>query len=410
MNLFEETLAYLEETGKVAKVEESVMAQLRSPQKTLGWSLPIKMDDGLLKVFQAYRVQYNDARGPFKGGLRYHPQVDIDEVKALALMMAIKCAVIDIPYGGGKGGVTVDPKQLSKGELERLSRAFSRALSKDIGTHMDIPAPDVNTTSEIMGWMVDEYEKIVGRHDNGVFTGKPLSMGGSAGRDEATGRGGLYALVELCQKMGWKHEDVTVAIQGFGNVGYHGARLMHEQGFRIVAVSDSKATVFQIDGLDVAALEAHKKETGSVAGFAGADTKPVDAVLEVEATVLVPAALENQIRLDNVESIKVKAILELANGPVSSEADAVLEKRGVTVVPDVLANSGGVAVSYFEWVQNINGYYWTAAEVAEKLEKKMHTSFAASWERKDRYSTSLRTGSYALALERIGEALKSRGL
>lgn len=410
MNLFDETLEYLAASGDVAKLDRAIVNILRAPKKSIGVTIPLRMDSGDIKVFEGFRVQYNDARGPFKGGLRFHPQVDLTEVKALALMMAIKCAVANIPYGGAKGGITVNPKELSGGELERLSRAFIRAIARDIGTFVDVPAPDVNTNAEIMAWMVDEYEAIVGRHERGVFTGKPLSLGGSLGREEATGRGGLYALQELATRMGLRAEDTRVAIQGFGNVGMHAARLMHHEEYRIVAVSDSKCTIYHEEGLNISEVILHKKTTGSLSHYSLAKTLGPDEVLYLPVDVLVPAALENAIHSGNVERIAARYIIELANGPIAAEADSVLRAKNVVIVPDVLANAGGVTVSYFEWVQNIGGYYWSEQEVAEKLKRQMSDAFEAVWVKKLEYSTDFRTAAYIVALERIGDAMKVRGV
>lgn len=399
-------LKQLEKTKKVVNLEENIYEQLKSPQKFLAVSIPVKMDNGKIKVFQGFRSQFNDARGPFKGGIRFHPQVNESEVKALSMWMAWKTAVINIPLGGGKGGVIVNPKELSVGELERLSRGYINAIWQFIGPNTDVPAPDVYTDPRIMGWMIDEYEKLIGRHAPGVITGKPLSVGGSKARSYATAQGGFYVLREAIKKLGLKNGKV--AIQGFGNAGASMAKILVENDYRVVAVSDSKGGIFNAKGLDIKKLFAHKEKTGTVINFA--DAKNIkEAVLEQAADILVLAALENSVTAENAAEIKAHLIIELANGPITLDADEILFGAGATVIPDILANAGGVAVSYFEQTQNAYNYYWEEDEVLQKLEKLMVASFNEVWERKEKYKSDLRLGAYALAVERVAQAMKDRG-
>ncbi len=408
-NPFQNAMAQLSAAAKVMQLEEPVLKALQKPQRVLEVSIPVKMDDGSTKVFSGYRVQYNDARGPFKGGIRYHWDTNLHEVKALSFWMAMKCAVVGIPYGGGKGGITVTPKELSTGELERLSRGWVQAMFQYIGPWKDVPAPDVYTTPQIMSWMVDEYSKLAGQWTPAAFTGKPIEIGGSEGRMFSTSQGGYYVLEELAKKMKFVPRRTTVAIQGFGNVGAFAAEIFHKAGYVIVAVSDSRGGVVNMKGLDVAALWKHKEKTGSVAGFAG--TKAIDnkKILELPVDLLVPSALESVITEKNAGRIKAKAILEMANGPTTPEADIKLFKRGIPVVPDILANAGGVTGSYFEWVQNLNGDRWSEEEVLKKLKPIMVTSFNEVWDKSAKHKVNLRTGAYILAIDRIAKAMKLRG-
>ncbi len=411
VNPFASAMKQLDRAVKhLPKEDQPFVDILRLPQRQVQARLPVRMDDGSVKVFEGYRVQYDNHRGPFKGGIRFHPQTDIDEVKALSFWMAIKCAVVGVPYGGGKGGVTVDPKKLSTLELERLSRAWVKAMEPVIGVDKDIPAPDVNTNGQIMAWMVDEYANLNGQYIPGVFTGKPVSLNGSAGREPATGQGGFYALQEVAERKGWKPSDVRIAIQGFGNVGTFFAYLAHDAGFRIVAVSDSRGAIYQKDGFDPRQIMAHKTKTGSVKGFAGATDMDSDAVLSVDCDVFVPAALENALTKDTAPDVKASVVIELANGPTTPEGDAIFEKKGVLVVPDVLANAGGVSVSYFEWVQNRQGYYWSEQEVLAKLEPLMKDAFRAVWNEHEKRSIPMRTAAFVLAVQRIVNAIKLRGV
>lgn len=409
VNPFQTALKQLEQAAVALKLSPDVLGVLKRPDRILSVSLPIKMDDGQLKVFEGYRVQFNNARGPYKGGLRFHPQVNMDEVKALSLWMAIKNAVVNVPYGGGKGGITVDPKKLSPSELEKLSRKFIDQIYKDIGPEVDVPAPDVNTTPQIMGWMVDEYSKLVGKFTPAVITGKPLSLGGSQGREEATGFGGVEILKAAAKNFKLK-KGATVAIQGFGNVGKFFAELARQAGFKVVAVSDSKGGIYSPKGLDISKAAEWKKEKGALSGFPGTIDVSNEKLLELPIEVLVPAALENQLHKGNARKIKAKLIIEMANGPTTPEADAIFFRRRITVVPDVLSNSGGVATSYLEWVQNLSGNYWTKAEVLKKLAKFMDSAWHDVLASQKQYGVDLRTAAFILAVRRIIEAMKAKGM
>ncbi len=404
-NSFENAMKDMEKAGEVVNIPLESLEVLKKPKRVLNVTFPVKMDNGRIKYFEGYRVQYNDARGPTKGGIRFHPDVCLDEVKALAFWMVLKCAVVNIPYGGAKGGVTLNPKEYSATEIERVSRGYIRAVHSFIGPKVDIPAPDVYTNPQIMAWMLDEYEKIEGRHVPGVITGKPVEVGGSKGRDYATSMGGAYVLRSMKDITG---EDVTVAVQGFGNVGLNIARILSLWGYKIVAVSDSKGGIYDKDGLDVKGVIAQKESKGTVLGFSGTKKITNEELLELDVDVLIPSALENQITGHNAERVKAKIILEMANGPVSFEADEILRKHNVIVVPDILANAGGVTVSYFEWVQNISGSYWSEDEVLSKLEKIMSDSFMDVRESAGAFKTDYRTAAYIVALERILAAEKMR--
>ncbi len=394
---------FLERVGKKANVEKWMIKILSKPERVHKASLTIKMDDGSVETFQAYRVEYNTALGPAKGGIRFHPSVSEEEVTALAFWMAIKNAVMDLPYGGGKGGVAVNPKELSRGELERLSRAYVRAFWGVLGVDKDVPAPDVYTDAQVMAWMLDEYETLVGRREPGMITGKPIILGGSHVRSVATALGGIFVLEEAMKDVG---KIETAAVQGFGNAGSHAALFLQSMGIKVVAVSDSKGGVMDEEGLAVEEVIRVKREKGSVVGY---DAKQITnrELLELDVDLLVPAAVENVINKENARNIKARVILELANGPITPEADRILQEKGVIVIPDVLANAGGVTVSYFEWVQNRTGERWEEREVKEKLRKKMTKAYRDVRERAQDL-TGLREGAYILALERIGEALRWR--
>jgi glutamate dehydrogenase/leucine dehydrogenase len=419
-NPFTNTLEQLKKAADLINLDPDTHAILKVPYRTFQFSIPVKMDDNSWKVFEGYRVQYNNDRGPYKGGIRFHPQANIDEVKALAALMTWKTAVVNIPLGGGKGGIKVDPKKLSEGELERLSRGYVRAAKDFIGPDIDIPAPDVNTNPTIMGWMADEYSKLVGRPTPGVVTGKPLALGGSQGREAATGLGGFYLLQEVIKKLKINPKKARVVIQGFGNVGYHFSRFAHKEGYKIIAVSDSRGNIFDKRGrgLDPKHIINTKEGKGLASGCycigTVCDCENYTRVsdkklLEMPCDILVPAALENQITKENAGRIKAKVILELANGPVTSEADEKLHKKGIVVVPDILANSGGVTVSYFEWLQNIKNEYWTEKEVDKKLREIVTTAFNDVWKNKEKYDTDLRMASYVVAIQRVAEALQAKG-
>lgn len=409
-NPFENAMKQLGAAASVMNLDKNILAQLQQPQRVLTVSIPVKMDNGEVKVFTAFRSQYNDACGPFKGGIRYHWNVSLDEVKALSFWMTMKCSVVGIPLGGGKGGIIVNPKELSEGELERLSRGYIQQIYKYIGPTQDVPAPDVYTTPQIMAWMLDEYEKLVGEHAPGMITGKPLSLGGSAGRGFSTAQGGVYVLNEAVKKLQFNKHEVTVAIQGFGNAGSFMAKILYEQGYKIVAASDSKGGIMNMNGLDVTALDVHKEQTGSVVGFAGAEAVSNEDLLELGVHILVPAALENVITAENAARIQAKMIVELANGPVTPDADEILHQKGILFIPDILSNAGGVTVSYFEQVQNASNYYWTEEEVLEKLEKIMVRAFNEVWETKEKYNVNMRVAAFVRAVERVSEAMKVRGI
>jgi len=391
------------------KVCESVKT-LEEPQKIIEVSLPVRMDNGRLKVFKGFRVQHNNMRGPYKGGLRFHPAVDLEEVKSLAFWMSLKCAVVDIPYGGGKGGIIVNPKELSEGELERLTRTYVREMALNIGPKKDIPAPDVYTTPQIMAWIMDEFSKIQGENTPGVVTGKPLEVGGSLGRGTATAQGGFYALENIMKKAGIKKEGAKIVVHGFGNAGANFAKIASDAGYKVVAVNDSKGAIFDKKGLDIDELLKYKQKNKSVVGFDGSENISEEEMLKLEAEILVPASLENVITVENEKDIKAKIILELANGPVTAEADKKLTDRDIIIIPDVLANSGGVATSYFEWVQNINGYYWDEKTVEVRLKEKMEEATNNVWDEKEKNDISLRSAAYLIAVLRITKASELRGV
>lgn len=390
-------------------------AFLRYPERTVTVHVPVKMDDGHTKVFEGYRVQYSSVRGPYKGGIRYHKDTDLKEVTALSAWMSLKCAVAGIPYGGGKGGITVDPRVLSAGELERLTRGYTKAIAPVIGPDMDIPAPDVNTNSQTMAWILDTFNLLSGGKSlPAVVTGKPTELGGSLGRNESTGRGVMFVLRETLKKLGKTLSGTTVAVQGAGNVGGIAAQLLYEAGCKIVAISDSTGAICSEKGIDMNKFTAYKEASAKnkVANYdeEGIVHMPCEDVLTVPAEVLVPAALENSITEDIAKNIKAKIIVEGANGPTTAEADAVLEEKGTVVVPDILANSGGVIVSYFEWVQNLQNYYWSEEEVNARLETTIVSAFNTVWNCSENYKTSLRLGAYITAVDRIVTAKKLKGL
>jgi glutamate dehydrogenase (NAD(P)+) len=383
---------------------------LRWPQKELVVSIPVRMDDGLVKVFRGYRVQYNSARGPNKGGLRWHPDETIDTVRALAAWMTWKTSVVDIPLGGAKGGVTCNPKTMSEGEKERLARGYMRAVAGILSVSKDVPAPDVYTTPQIMAWMMDEYETLVGEHHPGVITGKPIPLGGSEGRGDATARGGVYVTREAAKTLGIDLGGKTMAIQGFGNAGQHAALLGHDiLGLTLVAASDSKGGIYNPRGLDPRKVVEYKRKTGSLQGFPGADPITNEALLELEVTVLFPSALENVITPANANRIQCKISCELANGPTTPEADDILYDRGIFVVPDFLANAGGVTVSYFEQVQNAYNFYWPVSEVHQRLDEKMTRAFHGVHQMYSKEKVNMRQAAYLVAVARVAEACKLRG-
>lgn len=396
----------LDDAAKLIKLDPDLHKILREPERVLEVNLPVRMDNGNVQVFKAYRAQHSHALGPTKGGIRYHPAVTKDEVAALSMWMTWKCGVVGLPYGGAKGGIVCDTKKMSAKELEHLTRGYAREIFKFIGPDRDIPAPDMYTDAQIMAWIMDEYEEIHGYHAAGVITGKPLVLGGSLGREQATGQGGLFVLEEARKRI---CPCKTVAVQGFGNVGYNIARLCHKAGFTVIAVSDSQGGIHDAKGLDPDKVMAHKKKTGSVLGYKGTTRLTNQDVLTLKTDVLIPAAMENQINERNARDIKAKFILELANGPTTPAGDSALADRGILVVPDILANAGGVTVSYFEWVQNKSGYYWTEAEVEKRLKEIMVASFDKVLSTSKEYKTSLRNAAYIVAIKRIAEAVRLRG-
>jgi len=383
---------------------------LREPRRELTVHFPVKMDDGSVQVFTGYRVQHNLGRGPAKGGIRYHQDVDLDEVKALAMWMTWKCAVVGIPYGGGKGGVVVDPKKLSLTELEHLSRRFFTEIEVLIGPERDIPAPDVNTNAQVMSWFMDTYSMHVGYTVPGVVTGKPISLGGSEGRNEATARGCVYTIIEAAKHLGMDLGRARVAVQGFGNAGSIAARLMRDEGSTIVAVSDSVGGIRKMDGLDVDRVLAWKREHGTVRGFPGAEDITNPDVIETECDILIPAALENQITASNADRVKARIVAEAANGPTTPEADEILARKGVFLIPDILCNAGGVTVSYFEWVQDLNRDHWSETVVNAKLKEIMVRAFDETQELSRRHEAHMRMGAYLLAVQRVADATAMRGL
>ena len=409
-NPFEIAQAQLDKAAAKLGLDPAIHAVLREPLRELHVSLPVKMDDGSVRVFKGFRVQYNDARGPNKGGIRFHPEETIDTVRALAAWMTWKCAVVDIPLGGGKGGVICNPKEMSDNELERLSRAYIDQVGRILGPQKDIPAPDVYTTPQIMAWMMDEFSKITGYNSPGVITGKPLAVGGSEGRGDATARGGAYTVRDAARHLNIDLSNATAAIQGFGNAGQYAATLFASiLGCKIVAVSDTKGGVYSEAGIDADEIVKYKLTTGSVVGFPG--TRPVsnEDLLELTVDVLVPAALEGVITGANAGRVKARIICELANGPTTLEADDILYANDVFVIPDFLANAGGVTVSYFEWVQNLMNYYWEEDEVHIKLDKKMTQAFKDVLAMSLDYQVDMRTAAYMVSIQRVAEAMKLRG-
>jgi glutamate dehydrogenase (NAD(P)+) len=391
-------------------LDEGMKQILAHPKRELTVHFPVRMDDGSYKVFTGFRVQHSLTRGPAKGGIRYHPDVSLDEVKALAMWMTWKCATVGIPYGGGKGGVIVDPKQHSDTEIERLTRRFAVEIAPIIGPEIDIPAPDVNTNAQTMGWIMDTVSMLRGYPIPGLITGKPIAVGGSLGRNEATARGLQYVVREAVKTKGMNLEGAKVVVQGYGNAGAIAARLLSEDGAKVVAVSDSRGGIMNTNGIDASGAVRYKQEHGNLSGFGGADDLTNEELLEVECDILVPAALESVITAQNADRIKAKMIAEAANGPTTPEADRILFEKGIMILPDILANAGGVTVSYFEWAQNIQGYYWAEDEVNEKLERVMQHSFRDVHRLAETHSVDMRTGAYMLAISRVVEVTKLRGI
>ncbi len=416
--IFLDAIGRLDTALEHADIDQEAVERLKHPKQSLQVSIPVRMDDGTLRIFTGYRVHHDDTRGPTKGGIRFHPDVDLEEVKALAFWMTFKCAVAGLPFGGAKGGVVVHPKELSPLELERMTRGFVEQMADFIGPEIDVPAPDMYTNAMIMGWMMDEYSKIHRCRTPAVITGKPIPLGGSCGRDDATGRGAYYCIKELERIREWRPQDIRVAVQGFGNAGQNVALLLHADGYRIVAVSDSRGGIYKEQGFDIPSLIQVKNESrklqavyceGSVCEAVEAETITNEALLELDVDILIPAALENQITEENAARIEASVIVEVANGPVTSAADAILNEQGTLIVPDILANAGGVTVSYFEWVQNKSGYYWTLDDVHHRLHDTMSRAFNNVHAKMEQRSIDMRTAAYTLALNRIGEAIASQG-
>ncbi|WP_304116110.1 Glu/Leu/Phe/Val dehydrogenase [Phascolarctobacterium succinatutens] len=410
MNIFEMAHIPLNKAIEVMQLDAGAAAIIATPERTLEVSIPVKMDDGSTKVFTGYRSQHSTVLGPAKGGVRYHQNVSMDEVKTLAFWMTCKCAVAGLPYGGGKGGIIVDPAQLSKRELEALTRGYIDKIAPLIGEKKDIPAPDMNTNAQVMGWMMDEYSKIAGQFEPGFITGKAIGVGGSLGRTAATGRGVVVAALEALKLQGIEPYEATAAVQGFGNVGSWTAKLFCDAGVKVIALSDVNGAIFKADGFDCYDVDAYVKKTGSIVGYPG--SKPITnaQLLAMEVTVLAPCAIELQLTKENAADVSASIIVEGANGPTTPEADEILEEKGVLVIPDILANGGGVTVSYFEWVQNLYRYFWTEKEVIDKQTEMMIKAFHEVHAKAKEYGVPLRVAAYIVALGSIAEAMKIRGM
>ena len=407
-NPYKAVLELLQIAGEKLKLDQGIHEMLKRPMRTIIVNIPVAMDDGSIRIFTGYRVQYNDTLGPTKGGIRYHPELTLDEVIALSAWMTWKTAVAGLPLGGSKGGIRCNPKEMSPGELERLTRGYTRALARFIGPYSDVPAPDVYTDAQTMAWIMDEYSQIVGCNTFGVVTGKPVCIGGSLGRNEATSRGVMYTVIEAAKHLGIELKGATVVVQGFGNVGYHAARLLHELGCKIVAISDSKGGIYSSYGLDPTKVLEHKNEKGSVIGYGNCKCLTNEELLELECDILVPAALENQITGANAGKIRSKIVAEGANGPTTPQADEILFRNGVFVIPDILANSGGVIVSYFEQVQNQMNYYWSEEEVRNKLQSTIVSAFKEVLAVAEEYKVNMRIAAYMKALKRVADAMLVR--
>lgn len=410
MNIFEMAQIPLNKAIETMELDAGAAAIIAVPERTLEVSIPVKMDDGTTKVFTGYRSQHSTILGPAKGGVRYHQNVSMDEVKTLAFWMTCKCAVAGLPYGGGKGGIIVDPSKLSKAELERLTRGYIDKIAPIIGEKRDIPAPDMNTNAQIMGWMMDEYSKLNGQYEPGFITGKAISVGGSLGRTAATGRGVVVAALEALKLKGIQPHEATAAVQGFGNVGSWTAKLFCDAGVKVIALSDVYGAIFKEDGFDCYDVDAYVKKTGSVIGYPGSKAISNAELLAMDVTVLAPCAIELQLTMENAAAVQASIICEGANGPTTPEADDILEAKGVMVIPDILANGGGVTVSYFEWVQNLYRYFWPEEEVIEKQNALMRKAFKAVYEKAKQYNVTLRVAAYMVALSSLEEAMKIRGM
>jgi len=409
LNPFKIVQRQISEAGKCFALDPAIEEILKEPKRVLMVTFPVKMDNGTTKVFKGIRSQHNDAIGPCKGGIRFHPDVTVDEVKALSMWMTFKCSVVGLPYGGGKGGVICNPKEMSQGELERVARGFIEAIAAIIGPDKDIPAPDVYTNPQTMAWMMDTFSRIKGSNQFGVITGKPLILGGSLGRNEATAQGCIFIITKAAQKLGLDLKGATVAVQGYGNAGFISARLLHELGCKVVAVSDSCGAVYDKFGIDPYLMHNHKRGTGSCINYAGCERITNEELLELPVDILVPAALENQITEKNAANIKAQIVAEAANGPTTPDADKILHAKGVMVIPDILANAGGVTVSYFEWVQNLMNYYWSAEEVNTKLQTIMFKAFDNVYAASEEHKVDMRTAAYIVSIARVAEAIRVRG-
>jgi len=409
-DVWQMVLNQLNEVAREINLDENIHEILRHPKRCITVSIPIQMDNGKIKVFTGFRVQHNVTRGPAKGGIRYHPDVTLDGIKALAMLMTWKCAVVGIPYGGAKGGIICDPKNLSLKEREKLTRRYVSEIISFIGPEKDVPAPDVNTDSQIMAWIMDTYSVDVGYSVPGVVTGKPISIGGSLGRDRATARGVMFTLMSAAKKLRFDLFEKTIAIQGYGNVGGNLAHLLNQQGYKVIAVSDVKGGIYNSKGLDPAKVSRALEESGSVVGLEDADKITNQELLTMNCDVLIPAALENQINEENADKIRAKLIVEAANGPTTPKADKILGRKGILVIPDILANAGGVTVSYFEWVQGLQAYFWTEREVNLKLRDIMQKAFDNVYRISEERKVTMRKAAYILAVERVAEATKIRGL
>ncbi len=409
LNSYQIVLHQMNEAADIINLEPGVREILKEPMRFFTVSFPVKMEDGTVKNFIGFRCQHNDVLGPTKGGCRFHPQVDVDEVKALAAWMTYKCSLVGLPYGGGKGGVICNPKNLSKRELERLSRGFIQAIAPYIGPTKDIPAPDVYTNPQVMAWFMDEFSRVAGHHSPGVVTGKPIVNGGSLGRNSATARGVMFTTREAAKKIGLDLDGAIVVVQGYGNAGSFSAKFFDELGCKIIAVNDSTGGAYDPNGMNPEELVKYKQSTGTVKNFPGSVDITNSDLLSLECDILVPSALENQITIENANNIRAKVIAEAANGPTTPGADKILFEKGVVIIPDILANAGGVTVSYFEWVQNLSNYYWSEEEVDQKLENVMINAFNKVWEIKDKYNVNMRVSAFIVALERLASAMATRG-
>jgi glutamate dehydrogenase/leucine dehydrogenase len=410
LNPYENALRQLDEVASLIKLDPGILAYLKVPKRIVEVAVPVRLDNGEIRVYVGYRVQHNDARGPYKGGIRYHPQVDLDEVKALAMWMTWKCALLDLPFGGAKGGVNCNPKELSPSELERVTRRYIASIIDVIGPYRDIPAPDVYTDAQVMAWVMDTYSQMRGYLAPEVVTGKPIEVGGSYVRERATGLGGFFIAREAAKLLGFDLKGATVAIQGFGNVGSNLALYLHEAGAKIVGIADSKGACYSAQGLDPNKLLEHKRRTGSVVGFPGTRTISDQELLSLDVDILAPAALENQITGKNAGSVKARLVIEMANGPTTPEADVVLSRNGVLVVPDILSNAGGVTVSYLEWVQNITRERWDEERIVNELERRMVKSFRDTVDMMKKHNTTMRMGALGLAVQRVADAIRSLGV